>query len=106
MSGPRGVGGRLRLVAIIPGRTLPREAMPKAKAAALKALEIDDSLAEALCVISIGLAPLRMGLEGCEEKLQAGDSPQPKQRAAPSMVRLVAQDSGAPRRGSRGTQGG
>jgi adenylate cyclase len=35
------------------GRTRPREAMPKAKEAALKALELDDSLAEAH--ISLGL---------------------------------------------------
>ncbi len=35
------------------GRLVPREAMPKARAAALKALEIDDHLAEAHCSLAL-----------------------------------------------------
>jgi serine/threonine-protein kinase len=43
----------------------PPEAMPKAKAAAMKALSIDDSLAEAHTSLANVLVALRLGLVGC-----------------------------------------
>jgi len=56
------------LLAIIPWDGLaPREAMPKAKAAALKALEIDDSLAEAYASLALVLHRYDWDWKGAEE---------------------------------------
>jgi tetratricopeptide (TPR) repeat protein len=63
-----GLADAYGLLAIIPWDGLaPREAMPKAKAAALKALEIDDSLAEAYASLALVLHRYDWDWKGAEE---------------------------------------
>jgi TolB-like protein/tetratricopeptide (TPR) repeat protein len=63
-----GLADAYGLLAIIPWDGLsPREAMPKAKAAALKALEIDDSLAEAYASLALVLHRYDWDWQGAEE---------------------------------------
>jgi TolB-like protein/Flp pilus assembly protein TadD len=63
-----GLADAYGLLAIIPWDGLsPREAMPKAKAAALKALEIDDSLAEAYSSLALVLHRYDWNWQAAEE---------------------------------------
>lgn len=66
-----GLADAYALLAIIPWDGLaPREAMPKAKAAALKALEIDDSLAEAYASLAIVLHRYEWDWPSAEKKFR------------------------------------
>ena len=63
-----GLADAYGLLAILPWDGLsPREAMPKAKAAALKALEIDDTLAEAYSSLAMILHRYEWDWEGAEQ---------------------------------------
>jgi TolB-like protein/tetratricopeptide (TPR) repeat protein len=66
-----GLADAYALLAILPWDGLsPREAMPKAKAAALRALEIDDSLAEAYASLAIVLHRYDWDWPGAEKSFQ------------------------------------
>jgi len=76
------------------GTDSPREKPCPRQSCALKALEIDDSLAEAYASLALVLHRYEWDWKGAE-KTTSGRFTSTQTSAAPSMVRLVAQDSGA-----------
>ena len=72
----------------------PTESFPKAKAAAMKALELDDTLAEAHAALAYRQA-LRLGLGRCRARVQAGNRAKPEQRSLTSALCRIPENENA-----------
>ena len=84
----------------------PKEALPKAKAAAIKALELDSALGEAHTSLAFCLDGFDWDFDVCREGIPAGHRTEPRLRDRSPLV-CVAFGSVAPvRRSDRGNEKG
>ncbi len=79
----------------------PKDAFPKARAAADRALALDDSLGEAHASLAFALRPLLLGLERGRGRAQASDRAEPELCDGASLVRLASDRHGTKSRGTR-----
>jgi len=79
---------------VVPANRLPpREAMPKAKATAIRALELDETLAEAR-LTRPRPGNIRLGLDECREGIQAYHRAESALCDSPSMVWRILSGNG------------
>jgi tetratricopeptide (TPR) repeat protein len=73
-----GLANTYGVISTYPGGLPPKESMPKAKAAALKALELDDTLAEAHTALALAKSQYEWDWAGAEREFKRGLELNPK----------------------------
>ena len=88
------------------GVLAPLDALPRAKAAAIKAIALDDALGEAHTSLAFLLDAFDWDLASADREFRASDRPQPRLRYGASLVRLALEPAGQKRRSDRGNEEG